>query len=77
MIDREVFKDDKGERLGDPDLIFPARTTPAGGNEITAGKSIYIPAQGDPIPYFRLQRSGGNHVGERLSIIISPMRIAP
>ena len=31
-----------------------------------------IPAQGDPIPYFTLQSSGGNHVGEMLTIIISP-----
>jgi hypothetical protein len=58
--------------LGEPYLIFPAGATPAGGNVITAGKSIYVPAQGDPIPYFTLQRSSGNHVGERLTIIISP-----
>lgn len=72
VVDREVFKDIRGERWGEPNLIFPARTTPVGGNKISAGKSVYVPAQGDPIPYFTLQRSGGNHVGERLIIIISP-----
>jgi hypothetical protein len=39
---------------------------------ITAGRSAFVPAQGDPIPYFTLERSGRNHVGERLTIIISP-----
>jgi len=72
VVDREVFNDNKGERLGEPSLIFPARSTPPGGNVISAGKSVYVPAQGDPIPYFTLQRSGGNHVGEMLTIIISP-----
>jgi hypothetical protein len=72
VVDREVYKDNSGERLGEPYLIFPARSTPPGGNVISAGKSVYVPAQGDPIPYFTLQRSGKNHVGERLIIIISP-----
>jgi hypothetical protein len=72
VVDREVFKDNKGERLGEPSLIFPARSTPPGGNVISAGKSVYVPAQGDPIPYFTLQRSGENHVGEMLIVIISP-----
>jgi hypothetical protein len=72
VVDREVFKDNKGERLGESSLIFPARSTPPAGNVISAGKSVYVPAQGDPIPYFTLQRSGENHVGEMLIIIISP-----
>jgi hypothetical protein len=72
VIDREAFKDDKGERLGEPYLIFPSRSTPRGGNEISAGRSVYVPAQGDPAPYFALQRSGANHAGEMLTILISP-----
>lgn len=72
VVDREVFKDNKGERMGEPYLIFPARGTPPGGNEISAGKSVYVPAQGDTSPYFTLQRSGANHVGEMLTILISP-----
>ena len=72
VVDREVFKDNKGERFGGPSLIFPTRSTPPGGNLISAGKSVYVPAKGDPIPHFTLQRSGGNHVGEMLIVIISP-----
>lgn len=72
VVDREVFKESTGERLGEPTLIFPARRTPPGGNEISAGKSVYVPAQGDPVPYFTLQRSGATHLGEMLIILISP-----
>jgi len=72
VIDREVYKDGRGELLGEPSLIFPGRGTPSGGNMISAGRSVYVPAQGDPIPRFTLQRSGENHVGERLFILISP-----
>jgi WD40 repeat protein len=68
VIDREVYGD---KTMSDPYLIFPARTTPPGGNLITAGKITYVPAQGDPIPYFRLQRSRQDHVSERLTIILS------
>jgi hypothetical protein len=72
VVDREVYKDSRGEKLGEPLLIFPGPSTPSGGNLISAGRSIYVPAQGDPLPYFTLQRSGGNHVGEMLFILISP-----
>src|SRR5687767_6643678 len=56
VVDREVYKDSRGERLGEPLLIFPSPSTPPGGNVISAGRSVYIPAQGDPLPYFALQR---------------------
>ena len=69
VIDREVYADGT---LGEPSLIFPARTTPPNGNVAEAGKIISIPAQGDPLPYFTLQRSSPNHVSERLTLIISP-----
>lgn len=72
VVDREIYENGAGERLGEPNLIFPARSTPRGGNVISAGKSVYVPAQGDPLPYFTLRRSGGIHVGERLIVIISP-----
>jgi hypothetical protein len=36
------------------------------------GRIISIPAHGDPLPYFTLQRSSPRHVGERLTLIISP-----
>jgi hypothetical protein len=71
VVDREVYKDNRGDRLGEPLLILPARGTPPGGNVISAGRSVYVPAQGDEIPYFTLQRSGGKHIGEMLFILIS------
>jgi|GEM_PF-275419 len=69
VIDREVYA---GHKTSDPYLIFPGQSTPAGGNVVTAGKIIYVPAQGDHIPYFTLQRSRADQVSESLTIIISP-----
>jgi hypothetical protein len=69
VIDREVYADGT---MGDPYLIFPSQTTPPGRNIVTAGKPVYVPAQGDPNPYFTLERSGGDHVRENLTIIVSP-----
>lgn len=69
VIDREVYADGA---TGDPYLIFPSQTTPKGGNVVTAGKPVYIPAQGDSIPYFTVQRSRIDQVREKLTIIVSP-----
>jgi hypothetical protein len=69
VIDREGYAD---ATVGDPHLIFPAQSTPPGGNVVKAGKLVYVPAQGDPIPYFTLTRSRKNQVSERLTIIVSP-----
>jgi hypothetical protein len=69
IIDREVYAD---RTMSDPYLIFPSQTTPPGGNMVTAGKPVYVPAQGDPNPYFTLERSRRDHVCENLTIIISP-----
>jgi hypothetical protein len=69
VIDREVSADGT---IGSPYLIFPNTSTPRDGNILTAGRQVYIPASGESIPYFRLKRSNNNHVGEQMSIIISP-----
>jgi hypothetical protein len=69
VIDREVYADGT---TSDPYLIFPSQTTPPGGNIVTAGKPVYVPAQGDPNPYFTLERSRRDQVRENLTIIISP-----
>ncbi len=69
VINREVYAD---KTMGDPYLIFPARATPPGGNVIAAGKLVYVPAQGDPVPYFTLQRKRPDHVSEMLTLILSP-----
>jgi hypothetical protein len=71
VVNREVYADG---RLSEPYLIFPSSTTPAGGNVVTAGRIIYLPADTDKLPYFTIQRSRAEkaHVGERLTIIVSP-----
>jgi hypothetical protein len=69
VIDRELYAD--GTRSA-PYLIFPAQGTPPGGNVMKGGRMVYVPAQGDPIPYFNLQRSRPDQVGEELIIIVSP-----
>jgi hypothetical protein len=69
VIDREVYADGT---MSDPYLIFPSQTTPPGGNIVIAGKPVYVPAQGDPNPYFTLERSRRDHISENLTIIVSP-----
>jgi len=72
VIDREIYLENGKEILREPDLIFPSRSTPIGESRGSAGKSVYVPAQNDQIPYFTLQRSGKDHIGESVIIIISP-----
>jgi hypothetical protein len=69
VIDREVYEDGT---TSDPYLIFPSQTTPPRGNIVTAGKPVYVPAQGDTNPYFTLERSRRDHILEKLTIIVSP-----
>jgi hypothetical protein len=69
VIDRELYADGA---VSAPYLIFPSPTTPNIRKMISAGKLALVPAQGDPIPYFTLTPSRDNHIGERLTIIISP-----
>lgn len=69
VIDREVYTDGA---TSDPYLIFPSQTTPPGGNVVTDGKIVYVPAQGDPIPYFTLSPIRKDYVREALTIIVSP-----
>jgi len=70
VIDREVYADGT---MSVPYLIFPSQTTPPGGNVATSGKLIYVPAQGDPIPYFNIHRDRSDQVSELLTIIVSPV----
>ncbi len=69
VIDREVYADGS---MSEPYLIFPSRSTPAGGNQVAAGKIIYVPAQGDPNPYFHIQRNRSDQISELLTIIVTP-----
>ena len=69
VIDSEVYADGAS---GAPYLIFPSQTTPEGGNVLTAGKPVFVPARGDEYPYFTLERVRKDQVREKLTIIVSP-----
>lgn len=76
IINREIYADGK---LSDPYLIFPSSSTPKGGNIVTAGRIVYLPADSDKLPYFTIQRSQSDkaQVGEKLTIIVSPEPLQP
>jgi hypothetical protein len=69
VIDREVYADGS---TSDPYLIFPSQSTPEGGNVVTAGKPVFIPARGDEFPYFIMERARKDQIREELTIIITP-----
>src|SRR5262252_1376858 len=69
VIDREVYADGS---TSDPYLIYPSPTTPEGGNVVTAGKPVFIPARGDEYPYFTLERARKDQLREEIASIVSP-----
>jgi hypothetical protein len=69
VIEREVYADGT---TSDPYLIFPPQSTPRWGNVVTAGKPVFVPAQGDKIPYFTLERARKDQLSEELTIIVNP-----
>jgi hypothetical protein len=73
VIDRELYAD--GSR-GEAGVIFPTRQTRGGNNSVVAGKVIEFPAQEDNPPYFTLSRSRKDHVGEELTLIVTPQPLA-
>lgn len=73
VIDREIYKDGS---LGDPYLIFPTTRTRGGDNRVGPGAVIEIPSQTDAPPYFAIQKSRIEHVGESLIVIVSAEPLA-
>jgi hypothetical protein len=67
VINREAYADGS---LGDARLIFPSKSTPAGGNFVKAGKMIYIPG---PPRYFLIKpsRSSKRQVAEAITLLVS------
>jgi len=53
-------------------LIFPTTRTRGADNSVKAGRVIEIPAQDDSPPYFTLKRTRVDHVGEVVSVLVSP-----
>jgi hypothetical protein len=72
VVDQEQYAD--GLR-GEPYLIFPTTRTRGGDNSVKAGRVIEIPAQDDNPPYFTLKRTRADHVGEIVSVLVSPTPI--
>ena len=69
VVDQEVYAD--GSK-GDPFLIFPTSRTRGGDNSVKAGGVIEIPAQDDSPPFFTLKRTRADHVGESVTVLVSP-----
>ncbi len=67
VIDREQYADGS---FGEARLIFPTKRTPEGGNNVKAGRIVYIPAAPR---YFRIKPSqtSKGHVAEVLTVLIS------
>jgi hypothetical protein len=69
VIDREQYADGS---LGEPHLIFPTSTIRSGNNEVRKGQVIELPDRRDEIPCFRLDRSRPDHIGEVLTVLVTP-----
>lgn len=73
VIDRELYA---GGRRGEPHLIFPSNTIRQGNNEVKKGQIIEIPDREDVIPCFRLSSTDPNHIGEELTVLVTPQPLS-
>lgn len=69
VIDRERFA---SGAVGDPTLLFPTRKLRRGNNHVIPGTLVDIPAWDEDPPYLSLQRNREDHVGEALTILVTP-----
>ena len=72
VVDQEQYSNGSS---GEPYLIFPTTRTHSGDNSVRAGRVIEIPSQDDSPPYFTLKRTRTNHIGESVSVFVSPTPI--
>lgn len=72
VIGREQYADGKKVTYGAPYLIFPTLRTNEGFNRVGPGILSNIPAVTDDPPFFNVERSSQNHVGEEITFIVSP-----
>lgn len=68
IFDREVYAD---KTFGDPYLIFPNLSINGGDNRVSAGRIIEIPSSQDKPPFYTLRKSGENHEGEVITVIVT------
>jgi len=69
VVDQEKYGNGK---LGEPYLIFPVTTIRGGENHLLPAQIAEIPAQDDDPPYFEIKTSRPDHIGEQLTILLSP-----
>lgn len=69
VVDQEEYRNGK---LGEPYLIFPVSTIRGGENHLLPAQIAEIPAQDDDPPYFEIKMSRPDHIGEQLTILLSP-----
>jgi Domain of unknown function (DUF4384) len=68
IVDQEEYANGS---LGEPSLIFPDDDPDTRDNRVAAGRVVEIPAQ-KTRDYFEAKQSGPNHVGEVLTLIVTP-----
>jgi hypothetical protein len=73
VVDREMYADGT---FGKPVLIFPTKRLRQGANAVRAGKVIEVPAQSDNPSYFQLVKSRPDHVGEEITLLVTPTPLA-
>lgn len=69
VIDREMYANGA---LGEPQLIFPTKRIRNGQHQVRAHQLIELPDRADEPLYFTLKRSQPQHVGELLTVLITP-----
>jgi hypothetical protein len=72
VINRERYPDGTASA---PFLIFPTLRTRGGDNRVEAGRLIEIPAQQDRPPYFNMNPSRLDQLGEELIIVVTERRL--
>ncbi|MGA9772374.1 MAG: hypothetical protein WBV94_25300 [Blastocatellia bacterium] len=76
VIDREQYSIGSKITHGAPYLIFPTMRTNKGYNRTGPGTVINLPSMADDPPFFSLERSAQNHIGEEITFVVSPSPIA-
>jgi hypothetical protein len=69
LIDREQYADGS---FGDPYLIFPRSRIREGNNKVMAGRLVEIPDLADTPPFFTMKASRTDHVGDVITVMLTP-----
>jgi hypothetical protein len=73
LIDREQYADGT---FSEPYLVFPRkRARGLENNEVRAGLPVEFPSLEDQHPYFILARSRPDHIGEAITLLVTPTPI--